>query len=96
MTERHLYLEQLKPFINKPQIKVLTGIRRAGKSTVMKLLRQHLIRSGIAENRIILANFESFDFADMNTAKKLYDFVKEKIVENRRYYLLLDEIQEVA
>ncbi|GHT33396.1 ATPase [Bacteroidia bacterium] len=96
MTERNLYLEQLKPFISKPQIKVLTGIRRGGKSTVMKLLREYLIKSGIAENKIILANFESFDFADMDTAKRLYDFVKDKITEKQRYYLLLDEIQEIA
>jgi predicted AAA+ superfamily ATPase len=96
MIERNLYIEQLKPFIDKPQIKILTGIRRCGKSTVMKLLRQELVELGINENQIIAANFESFEFFEINSAKKLYDFVKEKLATKQRYYLLLDEIQEVS
>jgi predicted AAA+ superfamily ATPase len=95
MIERNLYIEQLKPFIDKPQIKVLTGIRRCGKSTIMNLLREDLLKSGRRENQIICVNFESFEFADIDKAKKLYDFVKGKITEKQKYYLLFDEIQEV-
>lgn len=95
MIERNLYADQLLPLVDKPQIKVLTGIRRCGKSTVMKLLKEALVKDGKSEGQIIAANFESFELADVNTAKKLYDFVKNKIDGKRRYYLLLDEIQEV-
>jgi predicted AAA+ superfamily ATPase len=95
MIERNLYIEQLKPFIDKPQIKILTGIRRCGKSTVMKLLQQELLKMGKNKSQIIAANFESFEFSEINSAKKLYDFIKEKITKKQKYYLLLDEIQEV-
>lgn len=96
MINRPSYLEKLKPFINTPLIKVITGIRRSGKSTVMKLLRAELLAQGIAEQQIIHINFESFAFNDFKTAEKLYALVKEKIQTADKYYLLLDEIQEVA
>jgi predicted AAA+ superfamily ATPase len=95
MIERNLYIDKLKPFIDKPQIKVLTGIRRCGKSTVMKLLRRELLKSVKSESQIIIANFESFEFSEINSAKELYNFVTGKMVEQQKYYLLLDEIQEV-
>ncbi|HHW7567591.1 TPA: ATP-binding protein [Mannheimia haemolytica] len=96
MINRPNYIQQLKPFINTPLIKVMTGIRRSGKSTVMKLLREELISQGIAEQQIIHINFESFAFSDFKTADKLYMLVKEKILTTDKYYLLLDEIQEVS
>lgn len=96
MINRPNYIQQLKPFINTPLIKVMTGIRRSGKSTVMKLLREELISQGIAEQQIIHINFESFAFSDFKTANKLYLLVKEKILTTDKYYLLLDEIQEVS
>lgn len=96
MINRPNYLQQLKPFINTPLIKVITGIRRSGKSTVMKLLREELISQGVAEQQIIHINFESFAFSDFKTADKLYALVKEKIQNADKYYLLLDEIQEVS
>ncbi|MEG9481238.1 ATP-binding protein [Mannheimia sp. HC-2023] len=96
MINRPSYIQQLKPFINTPLIKVITGIRRSGKSTVMKLLRAELISQGVAEQQIIHINFESFAFSDFKTADKLYALVKEKIQNADKYYLLLDEIQEVS
>jgi predicted AAA+ superfamily ATPase len=96
MIERNLYVEQLKPFIDKPQIKILTGIRRCGKSTVMELLRQELLKLGKKESQIVAANFESFEFSEINSAKKLYNFIRGKFTEQQKYYLLLDEIQEVS
>lgn len=95
MISRPIYLNQLKSFINKPQVKIITGIRRSGKSTILSLLKQELIRSGIHENQILSINFESFAFADFTTDFKLYNFVKESIQPDKKHYLLLDEIQEV-
>lgn len=95
MISRPIYTEQLKNFINKPQIKIITGIRRSGKSTVLRLLKETLLSSGVREEQIIMLNFESFVFSGFTTAQKLYDFVKGKIQQDQKTYLLLDEIQEV-
>lgn len=95
MIKRELYLNQLRDFIDKPVIKVIAGLRRSGKSSILMLLRDEL--SGlIREKNIIYINFESFEFSDIDSADKLYDFVKDKIVNKQRYYILLDEIQEVT
>jgi len=95
MISRPIYSEQLKNFINKPQVKIITGIRRSGKSTVLRLLKETLLSSGVSEEQIILVNFESFAFSEFTTAQKLYDFVKGKIQQDKKTFLLLDEIQEV-
>jgi predicted AAA+ superfamily ATPase len=96
MIVRPDYIEALKPFIDKPQIKIITGIRRSGKSLVLRLLKEEILQRGINENQIISLNFESFAYAELTKAEILYEFVKEKIKHTQKYYLLLDEIQEVA
>jgi uncharacterized protein len=96
MIKRDLYLNQIKPFIDKPLIKVITGIRRSGKSEILKLLKGELLKMGIEEHQIIYLNFDSFEFSDLDRAEKLYYYIKEKIDRNRRTYILLDEIQEVV
>jgi len=95
MISRPIYTEQLKNFINKQQIKIITGIRRSGKSTVLRLLKETLLSSGVSEGQIILVYFESLAFSEFTTAQKLYDFVKRKILQDKKTFLLLDEIQEV-
>ena len=95
MISRPVYIQQLKNFINKPQVKIITGIRRSGKSTVLSLLREELLNMGVKEEQIIPINFESFAFSELSTARNLYKYVQEKIQHPQRYYLLLDEIQEV-
>ena len=95
MIERISYIKQLETFIDKPFIKVLTGIRRCGKSSVLLLLREEFLSKGIANEQIIYINFESFSFAELQNAVKLYEFVKANIVKGKKTYLLLDEIQEV-
>ncbi|MEI7898396.1 MAG: ATP-binding protein [bacterium] len=95
MIKRDLYLNQLRNFIDKPFIKVLAGLRRSGKSSILLLLQDELLNMGIGENHIIYINFESFEFSDIDRADKLYNFVKTKISDKQRYYILLDEIQEV-
>lgn len=95
MINRPSYLAQITPFINAPLIKVITGIRRSGKSTVLKLLQTQLLSQGIDKEQIIYINFESFSFNELKNSQKLYAFVLEKMTSENKYYLLLDEIQEV-
>lgn len=96
MIRRDLYINQLKDFIDKPFIKVISGIRRSGKSVLLMLLKDELLQNKVKEDQIIYINFESFEFSEISDAKQLYRFVKEKITKNQRYYILLDEIQEVT
>lgn len=95
MIFRNIYLEKIKPFIGKPQVKVITGIRRSGKSTVLRMLKEELLSQGIANKQIISLNFESFMVAELTVAAKLYTFLKQTISSNKKSYLLFDEIQEV-
>jgi len=76
-------------------VKVITGLRRSGKSMLLLSLKNELLQRGIAPENIIYINFESFNFADIDTDKKLYQYIKNKISNNKRHYLLIDEIQEV-
>ena len=95
MIKRELYLNQLTDLIDKPFIKIITGIRRCGKSAILILLRDELLRRGIDEKHIIHLNFESLELSDIDSAEVLYKYVKGKIIDSKRYYILLDEIQEV-
>lgn len=95
MISRPVYTDQLNNFIDKPQIKVITGIRRSGKSTVLQLLQEALLKTGIKEEQIILLNFESFAWSELTTAREMYEYVKSKIQPNQKCYLLFDEIQQV-
>lgn len=95
MIARKTYIEQLKYFVNKPFIKVITGIRRSGKSSVLLLLREYFLAKGTDTVQVIYINFESFSFSELQNAAKLYEYVKAKIVKGKKNYLLLDEIQEV-
>lgn len=95
MISRELYLNQLRNFIDKPLIKVITGLRRSGKSVILKLLKEELMQRQISEEQIIHLNFDSFQFSDIENAEKLYAYIKERITKKQRYYILLDEIQEV-
>lgn len=96
MILRPSYIEAIKPFIDKPQIKIITGIRRSGKSTVLRLLREELLQRGVQQEQVISLNFESFTYADILEAPKLHQYISHKIKTKQKYYLLLDEIQEVA
>jgi uncharacterized protein len=95
MIERTLYYEKIKEFIDKPLIKVITGIRRSGKSTMIKLIQNRLIDSGIHTDQIIYVNFESMKFYDIRTSKKFYDYIVSLTDGLKRVYLFFDEIQLV-
>ena len=95
MIKREGYIRQITGYIDKPLIKIISGIRRSGKSIILKQIQDELKNNGIGEERIIYINFESFDFSDLKDAGALYDFVKKKIKGKKRHYLFFDEIQEV-
>lgn len=95
MITRELYLKQLLNYIDKPVIKIITGIRRSGKSTMLLLLRDLLLEQGVKEEQILYVNFESLTYADLNTAESLYGYIVSWIRKDTKNYLLLDEIQEV-
>lgn len=94
MIERKDYLEKLKKWKDKDLIKVVTGIRRCGKSTLFELYIDYLKNIGIENNHIISINLENPD-NEFNTYKELYKFVKEQIKDNKQYYVFLDEVQNV-
>jgi len=89
-------LERLFKYKEKPLIKVITGIRRCGKSVILKLLQAELVRQGVAEERIIYLDFESFQWSALKRAGSFYEYISNRISRENRCYLLFDEIQEVA
>ena len=96
MTKRELYIEKIKPFIDKNIIKVLTGIRRSGKSVMLKLIMEELKQNKIDEKQFININFENLINIELTTADKLYEYILKKVSEiKKKCYIFLDEIQEV-
>ena len=96
MTKRELYIEKIKPFINKDIIKVLTGIRRSGKSVMLKLIMEELKQNKIDEKQFININFENLINRELTTADKLHKYILKKASEiKKKCYIFLDEIQEV-
>lgn len=96
MTKRELYMEKIKPFIDKDIIKVLTGIRRSGKSVMLKLIMEELKQNKIDEKQFININFENLINIELTTADKLHEYILKKASEiKKKCYIFLDEIQEV-
>lgn len=96
MKKRDLYLTQLVQFKDKPLIKVVTGIRRCGKSTLLSLFEEHLRNSGVRDDHIIRMNFEAFEFDKITTYVHLYNYIKNRMtIPNQKYYIILDEVQQV-
>lgn len=96
MIDRELYMGKIRPFIDRPVIKVIAGIRRCGKSVVLQLIKEELERRGVPKERIIYMNFESFEWMDIVDAKSLYLYIKKRVeMVGDKVYILLDEVQEV-
>ena len=89
------YIEAVKPFMDAPLVKILTGVRRCGKSTIFEMIRQELLERGIPEDHIIMKKYTEMDIPDMITAKQMYDELVSRVEDDKRYYFLLDEIQEI-
>ena len=94
LRKRDLYLKRMIAFQDTEMIKVVTGIRRCGKSSLMKLMAQHLRESGVTDDQIIEMNFESMSIPDMD-ARGFYEYVKARICPDKRTYLFFDEVQKV-
>ena len=95
MIIRKDYLDKIKPYKDVKLVKILAGIRRCGKSTIFEMLKNELTDCGVAKDHIISLKYSSNDFAGSFTAKDMFDDIKKQIVDDKRYYLLLDEVQEV-
>lgn len=94
LNKRDQYLNKLIGFQDTEPVKVVTGLRRCGKSSLLKLMIQHLLETGIQKEQIVEMNFESYDFRNMS-ADDLYQYVKQKIVPGKRMYLFFDELQRI-
>ena len=93
--KREDYLSILRNFKDQQIIKVITGIRRCGKSTLLELFQDYLKENGVEENQIISINFEDADYEELQDRKKLYEYLKSKLVKGKKTYIFLDEIQKV-
>lgn len=96
MIIRQHYLNMLKIYRDVPLVKILAGIRRCGKSTILEMLRDDLLKSGIDADHIISMRYTSEDYDDGMTDKDMYQGIKERMTGDGRCYLLLDEVQEIA
>lgn len=91
--ERKEYLDKLIAFRDKQIIKVVTGVRRCGKSTIMEIYQDYLRSQDVAEEQIVAVNLEDYDFYELRDPKRLHAYVKEHLVKNKMTYVFLDEIQ---
>lgn len=94
MIERREYLEKLINFKDKNLIKVVTGIRRCGKSTMFELFQNWLKENGIEEDQIITVNLEDGDYRRIRTSEKLYEYVEGRLIRDQKNYVFLDEVQQ--
>ena len=95
MIERTEYLNQLKSFKDKQLIKVVTGIRRCGKSTLFELYIDYLKSIGVEENRIIMLNLEDPEYSDITGFMQLYEYISQRLIPDKKNYVFLDEVQNV-
>ena len=94
--ERPEYLQTLKQYRDMPLVKILAGIRRCGKSTILEMVKEELMRRGISENHIISLRYTSEELKEGMSSKEMYQGIKRLMRDKDRYYLLLDEVQEVT
>ena len=95
MIERPLYVDKIMAYVDTPFVKILTGVRRCGKSTILKMIMERLkTERNIPEDRIISCRFDSMEYEDM-TAKQIYTLLKDQLSSTEKTYLFLDEVQEI-
>lgn len=92
--QRRVYLNKLIAFQDTEPVKIITGIRRCGKSSLLKLMIKHLLEQGITHEQIIFVNFESMQFSNMSV-RELYEYVKARLPQDKKAYLFFDEIQRI-
>jgi len=96
MIQRKEYLDNLVRFRDKKLIKVVTGIRRCGKSTLFELFAEYLKKDGVSDNQIISINLEDGEYIDIETGKQLYAHINSQLLPGKKMYILLDEVQRVS
>ena len=94
MIDRPLYVDKIMAYTDTPFVKILTGVRRCGKSTILKMIMERLLERGVPKERIISYRFDSMEYEDM-TAKQMYTELKGKLCPEGRTYFFLDEVQEI-
>ena len=95
MINRPDYIEAIEPFIDKPLVKILAGVRRCGKSTIFEMLKEEFLRRGVSVDHIICKRYTEMDIPENITAKQMYDELTAAMAGKGHCYLLLDEIQEI-
>lgn len=93
--DREEYLNKLIAWKDKQLIKIVTGVRRCGKSMLLEIYQNYLKNQGVTDQQIIAINFEDLDFEELTDYKKLYTYLKEKLLPGKMTYIFLDEIQNV-
>lgn len=96
MVKREMYLQRIRPFYESEMVKVIMGIRRCGKSTLLRQIREELQESGVPESRMIDVNFEDYRYHSLKNPDAFYQYIESKLVTNQKYYLFFDEIQNVT
>lgn len=95
MIKREIYLKRIRPFYESEMVKVITGIRRCGKSTIMRQIIEEIQDNGVEADHIIYINFEDYQYRKICNPDALYEYVEENIHDNQKFYLFFDEIQNV-
>ena len=96
MIKRELYMSRIRPFIGTELIKVMTGIRRCGKSVMLELIKQELTESGVSPTQFVSVNFEDMSCSHLQTAQALHDEITKRAAETEgKVYLFFDEIQNI-
>ena len=95
MINRKRYIDKLIQYRDNDFVKVITGVRRSGKSSLLALFKEYLIEQGVELSRIIEINYEKFMYDDLKDGQLLHDFIKDKVIDNERMYFLIDEVQEL-
>ena len=95
MINRPIYVDKIMAYTDTPFVKILTGIRRCGKSTILKMLIDEMKKRGVHDEQILHYNFDSLEYEDIKTAKALFAYLKQHLFSSGKTYLFLDEIQEV-
>ena len=95
MIYRDLYMRKILPFVDTPFVKIITGIRRGGKSTILKMIQEKLLERNILPEQILFYRFDSLELEHIRTASDMYQEIKAHLFSSAKTYLLLDEVQEV-
>ena len=94
MIYRPMYVDKIMAYVDSPFVKILTGVRRCGKSTILKMIIEELKKRGVSEHRIVGYRFDSMEYENM-TAKEMFTELKSRLSPSGKTYLFLDEVQEI-